>query len=221
MSTMRVLLVLALLAIASTLSAATSEVVLKNDRVEIVKVVAEPAHVTGDHQHKINRVMIYLDKGGQVVTYKDDGKIVEETWAAGQVLWSPAEGLHRVAYRTDWPVSLVKIELQRHTPLGAKPLGPLDPLKVDPGHYAVELENEQVRVIRVKVAEGGSIPLHEHARQRAVVYLTDADFEQVLADGRRVESHQKRGDVVWSETPVRHRERNLGGAFEGLVVELK
>ena len=202
-------------------SAAVSETLLKNDRVEIVKVVAEPAHATRDHDHKINRVMIYLDQGGQIVTYKEDGRVVDEKWAAGQALWSPAEGLHRVAYQTTAPVTLVKVELQRMAPLGAKPLGSLDPLRVDPKRYKVDWENDQVRVVRVKIGPGESIPLHEHSRQRAVVYLTDAHFEQILEDGTKVESHQKRGDVVWSETPVRHREINRGGAFEGVVVELK
>ena len=201
--------------------AATSEVLVKNDRVEVVRVVAEPAHTTGDHTHKANRVMIYLDAGGQVVTYKEGGRVVEEKWAAGQALWSPAEGLHRVAYQTSAPVELVKVELQQPGPLGTKALGSLDPVKVDPKRYVVELENDQVRVIRVKVGTGESIPLHEHARPRAVVYLTDADFEQTLEDGKKVESRPKRGDVVWSETGVRHHERNRGGEFEALVVELK
>lgn len=210
-----------LLCSALSAGAATSEVLVNNDRVEIVRVVAEPAHATGDHEHEVNRVMIYLDAGGQIVTYKEDGRVVEQEWAAGQALWSPATGVHRVSYQTKSPVRLVKVELQQAGPLGTKPLGPLDPVKVDPKHYTVELENDQVRVIRVKVAAGGSIPLHEHARPRAVVYLTAADFEQTLEDGSKVESRQKRGDVVWSDTGVRHSEHNRGGAFEGLVVELK
>jgi quercetin dioxygenase-like cupin family protein len=189
--------------------------------VEIVKVVAEPAHTTGDHEHKINRVMIYLDAGGQVVTYKEGGRVVEEKWAAGQALWSPAEGMHRVAYQTAAPVTLVKVELQRMAPLGGDALGPLDPVKVDPKHYAADFENAQVRVIRVKVGAGESMPLHAHARPRAVVYLTDANFEQTLEDGTKAESLRKRGDVVWSGGAVRHAERNRGGAFEGVVVELK
>jgi quercetin dioxygenase-like cupin family protein len=210
-----------LLLSALTASAATSEILLKNGVVEIARVVAEPAHKTGDHEHKVNRVMIYLDAGGQKVTYKEGNRVVEEKWAAGQALWSPAEGLHRVAYQTSAPVTLVKVELQRPSPLGGKPLSALDPLKVDPKHYAVDFENEQVRVVRVKIGQGESVPLHEHARPRAVVYLTDADFEQVLEDGSKVESRQKRGDAVWSETAVRHKERNRGGAFEAVVVELK
>ena len=212
---------LPLLLLALTANAATSEILLKNDVVEIARVVAEPAHKTGDHEHKVNRVMIYLDAGGQIVTYKQDNRVVEEKWSASQALWSPAEGLHRVAYQTSTPVTLVKVELQRPGPLGGKALGPLDPVKVDPKRYSVDFENAQVRVVRVNVGPGETIPLHEHARPRAVVYLTDADFEQTLENGSIVESKQKRGDAVWSDAAVRHKERNRGGAFEAIVVELK
>ncbi|MEZ5364583.1 MAG: hypothetical protein R2748_20170 [Bryobacterales bacterium] len=210
-----------LLTCAAVLSAATSTTLVDNGRVQIVHVLAEAAHSTGDHEHKVNRVMIYLDPGGQVTTYKADGRKVEQKWSAGQALWSPAEGLHRVAYETTAPVELVKVELQQAGPLGSAAPGSLDPVKVDPKRYAVDLDNAQVRVIRVKVGAGETIPLHEHVRPRAVVYLTDADFEQTLADGKTVKSRQKRGDVVWSETAVRHSERNRGGEFEALVVELK
>ncbi|MBI1354614.1 MAG: hypothetical protein GC160_09730 [Acidobacteria bacterium] len=216
---MRMLVLLLLSALVA--GAAESETLLKHDRVEIVRVVAEPAHATGYHEHKINRVMIYLDQGGQLVEYKDGGRVVDEKWAAGQALWSPAEGLHKVNYQTQAPVSLVKVELQRIAPLGSPAPGPLDPLEVDPRHYSVDFENEQVRVIRVTIGAGQAAPLHQHARPRAVVYLTDADFEQTLEDGSQVASKQRRGDVVWSDQPVRHRELNRGGDFEAVVVELK
>ena len=209
-----------LLACALPLAAATSETLVKNDQVEIVKVLAEPAHKTRDHEHKINRVMIYLDAGGQTTTYTE-GTVVEQPWKAGEAFWSPTEGPHRVSYNTTAPVGLVKVELQQNHPLGSAPLGPLDPLEVDPAHYAVEFENEQVRVIRVKIPAGAAAPMHAHVRSRAVIYLTPAEFEATLADGSTVKSSYKRGDVVWADTPVQHSEVNRGGDFEGVVVELK
>lgn len=208
------------LTLAATAFGATSEVILKNDQVEIVKVLAEPAHKTRDHEHKINRVMIYLDAGGQVTTYAD-GNVVRQPWKAGEALWSPAEGLHRVAYETTAPVGLVKVELQQNSPVGSPAPGPLDPLKVDPAHYAVEFENEQVRVIRVKIPAGAEAPMHAHVRSRAIVYLTPAQFEATTADGVTTQSSFERGDVVWADSPLTHREVNRGGDFEGVVVELK
>lgn len=208
------------LTLAAAAFGATSEVLLKNDQVEIVKVLAEPAHKTRDHEHKINRVMIYLDAGGQVTTYAD-GRVVKQPWKAGEALWSPAEGLHRVTYETTAPVGLVKVELQQNHPLGSPALGPLDPLKVDPAHYAVEFENEQVRVIRVKIPAGAEAPMHAHVRSRAIVYLTPAKFEAITEEGVTSQSSFQRGDVVWADSALTHREFNRGGDFEGLVVELK
>jgi hypothetical protein len=85
--------------VACPLGAAVSEVLHKDHEVEIVRVLAEPAHKTRDHEHKINRVMVYLDEGAQVTTYHD-GRVVREPWKAGEALWSPAEGMHRVVYET-------------------------------------------------------------------------------------------------------------------------
>ncbi len=209
-----------LLLCACSLGAAVSEVLHKDHEVEIVRVLAEPAHKTRDHEHKINRVMVYLDEGAQVTTYAD-GRVVREPWKAGEAIWSPAEGMHRVVYETTAEVGLVKVELQQMKPIGSPALGPLDPLKVAPQFYAVEMENEQVRVIRVKVPAGATIPLHSHARKRAVIYLTPAKFEVQPQEGGSTTSTFQRGDVVWTDAQATHTEINRGGDFEGLLVELK
>jgi hypothetical protein len=47
-----------------------------------------------------------------------------------------------------------------------------DPVKVDPKHYKVEFENDQVRVLRVHLGPKESIPLHEHP-QCVLTFLTD------------------------------------------------
>lgn len=198
---------------------AQRSIVVENDWVRIPKVTVQPGHTTGFHVHTMNRVMVYLNQGGQTVEMEAGGK-TEETWRAGQALWSPAIGRHRVLVSAPKPVTIVEIEIRK--PVGSgQPLGELDPLKVDPKHYKVEMENEQVRLIRVRIPAGETAPMHHHARKRVVVYLTDADFEQTTKDGKAVQSRQKAGDVVWSEAEVTHREMNRGGAFEALMVELK
>jgi quercetin dioxygenase-like cupin family protein len=187
--------------------------------VRIPKVNVQPGHTTGFHVHAMNRVMVYLDAGGQTVEMEAGGK-TDETWRAGQALWSPAIGRHRVIVSAPRPVTIVEIELRQAAAAGPV-LGELDPLKADPKHYTVELENEQVRVVRVRIPAGETVPEHRHARKRVVVFLTDADFEQTASGGHTVQARQKAGDVVWSEAVVTHREVNRGGAFEALMVELK
>ena len=201
------------------ITSAQRSIVVENEWVRIPKVTVQPGHTTGYHVHRMNRVMVYLNEGGQTVEMEAGGKI-EEIWNAGEALWSPAIGRHRVIVSAPRPVTIVEIELRKPVP-PSPALTELDPLKVDPKHYQVEMENDQVRVIRVRIPVGETAPMHHHARKRVVVYITDADFEQTTSDGKAVQSRQKAGDVIWSEAEVKHRELNRGGAFEGLVVELK
>ena len=76
------------LALCSLLSAQVSRVAVENDRVKVLSVDVQPHAKTKLHQHKINRVMIYLQPGKQDIAYQD-GKKVELTWLAGEPKWSP------------------------------------------------------------------------------------------------------------------------------------
>ena len=94
-------------------------------------------------------------------------------------------------------------------------------MKVDPKHYRIEMENDQVRVIRVKIGPRESVPMHEHSLDRVVVYLTDQEFRITGADGKAVEVKHKAGDVGFS-APATHKEENLSDQpFEIVAVELK
>jgi quercetin dioxygenase-like cupin family protein len=208
-----------ILIVCASAAFAQRSIVVENEWVRIPNVTVQPGHTTGFHVHTMNRVMVYLNEGGQTLEMEAGGKR-EETWKAGQALWSPAIGRHRVLVSAPKPVTIVEIELRKPVP-PSPALTELDPLKVDPKHYKVEMENEQVRVVRVRIPAGETAPMHHQARKRVVVYITDADFEQTTSDGKTVQSRQKAGDVIWSEAEVKHRELNRGGAFEGLVVELK
>ncbi len=214
-------LLVLLVALTALHAAPTVETVVDNDRVRVLKVTVGTDHTTKMHEHKVNRVMVYLDKGGQKVFY-EDGRQVMQKWDAGEPLWSPAVGMHRVETVADRPQTIIEIELKQPGPKTPQKLGPLDPLAADPGHYGLVFENDQVRVIRVKVGPEEKAPMHEHLRARVVTYLTDADFGATFDDGRSGASHQKAGDVVWSDQVTRHSEVNNGtNTFEGVVVELK
>ena len=54
--------------------------------------------------------------------------------------------------------------------VGAAVPKPLDPLMVAPHIYALDFENEKVRVIRQTVRNGETLPLHAHP-DRVMVYL--------------------------------------------------
>jgi quercetin dioxygenase-like cupin family protein len=95
-----------------------------------------------------------------------------------------------------------------------------DPVKVDPGHYKVEFENSQVRVLRIHHDPQDHAPMHEHPAG-VVVWLTDGHERLTLPDGKTQESHSKAGQVSWT-AGTKHAVENLSDKpFEVIFAELK
>ena len=95
-----------------------------------------------------------------------------------------------------------------------------DPVKVDPAHHKVELENAQVRVLRVTLDPGAKTAVHEHPAA-VVTYLTDAQTRVSPVGGKPNETPRKAKDVVALE-PTRHTVKNIGSErVELILVELK
>ena len=199
-------------------SAQDRSVPIDNDQVRVLKVTQGPHIKTKLHQHDMNRVMIYLQPGKQTIEYQG-AKTAHLNWKAGEALWSPQAGMHIAEITSANPVTIVELELKNK---GRKVTPPaMDPLKVSPSQYKLEMENDQVRVLRSRVAPKGSIPQHEHGLNRVVVFLTDQDFKITKADGTVDMLKHKVGDVTWSG-PVTHKEENLSNQpFEILIVEIK
>lgn len=211
---------LASLFAAVALLAQDPRVPVENAKVKVLKVTQSPRVKTRLHKHDVNRVMIYLQPGKQTIDYQGS-KAVTLNWKAGQALWSPAAGLHIAELVSAEPVTIVEVELKNKGVKETVSGSALDPLKVDPKHYRVEFENDQVRVIRVRIGAKETVPMHEHSLDRVVVYLTDQDFTITGADGKAVHAVHKAGDVGFS-APATHKEENLSDRpFEIVVVEIK
>jgi quercetin dioxygenase-like cupin family protein len=71
-----------------------------------------------------------------------------------------------------------------------------DPVKVDPKHYTVEVDNERVRVLRVHYGPHEKSVMHEHPAGIAV-FLTENRSRFTLGDGKTVERAWKVGDAQW------------------------
>ncbi|MCC7155533.1 MAG: hypothetical protein IT161_13240 [Bryobacterales bacterium] len=193
---------------------------LENEWARVMRVTATGGLKTPPHDHKMNRVMIYLDPGRQI-TRAENGESQDVSWKAGDALWSPASGTHTAEVIADKPVTLFEVELKKPGGTSRKVSGELDPVKLDPKHYHVRFENEQVRVLRVKIGPGESAPLHQHSLPRLVVYLTPMDIEVTSAEGK-TERVTKAAREISFAGPARHSEKNAGsGAFEVVVVEFK
>jgi quercetin dioxygenase-like cupin family protein len=95
-----------------------------------------------------------------------------------------------------------------------------DPVHVDPKHYTVELENEKVRVLRIKYGPHEKSEMHGHPALVGV-FLTDSNFRFTYPDGRTEEITGKAGQVI-SFPAFEHLPENLSDQpFEAIAVELK
>ncbi len=183
---------------------------IDNEWARVVIATSAPGPKGRMHKHDMNRIMVYLDKGGQRLEY-EDGSRREILFGAGDVQWDPKGGMHTSENRGGTTFRVVEIELKK--PGGSVEWPPADPLKVAPGAYKVELENDQVRVLRVKVGASRKIDLHEHALSRIIVPLTEVDLRVTSADGTQslTESQAGRCDLRPSGAPPRGEHDGYAG----------
>jgi hypothetical protein len=181
-----------------------SATLFENDEIKVIRALERP-HVKGSfHEHKVNRVMIYLEGGKQRFEYKDGRKTADFDWKAGQVEWSEPDGIHSPEVVTDEPFNIVEMELKK--PGGAAITK--DVLTVDPKHSRLEFEKPQVRVLRVKLGPHEATPVIERRYGTVVVFLNDGDGH-------------KAADAIW-EAPGSGKIENTGGTpLEMVLVELK
>jgi len=96
----------------------------------------------------------------------------------------------------------------------------VDPVQVDPKHYTVELENDQVRVLRIRYGPHEKSPMHGHPALVGVL-LTDHHSRFTYPDGRTEEIKGKAGQVL-SMPAFEHAPENLSDQpFELIAIELK
>ena len=95
-----------------------------------------------------------------------------------------------------------------------------DPVKVDPTHYKVVFENDQVRVLRIHYAPGEKSIMHSHP-DAVAVFLEDITAKMTHPDGKSDEMSAKKGDAVFTP-PATHQPENIGkGPLDLVLVELK
>jgi quercetin dioxygenase-like cupin family protein len=95
-----------------------------------------------------------------------------------------------------------------------------DPVKVDPKHYKVEFENDQVRVLRITYGPGEKSVMHGHPANVAV-FLTNGRAKFTLPDGKSEAVPVKAGTFAY-DAGGDHLPENVGDKpFELILVELK
>lgn len=211
---------LTLVLFAAIASAATApKVLLEDTDVRVVLATVDPGQKSQPHQHSVNRVMIALDPGKMRLAF-DDGKVVDREWKTGELWWDAKGGQHTSENVGGAPYRLIEVELKR--PGGGTVNWPADdPPLASPAHYKVELDNEQVRVMRLTLAPKAKTALHSHQLPRIMAYLDNQQVRMTLPNGRGSTFRYRAGQVTRGGK-ARHAETNLGtSSLTTFFIELK
>jgi hypothetical protein len=197
-----------------------SATLFENGDVKVSRALEKP-HVKGSfHEHKVNRVMVYLQAGSQRFEYQDGRKPAVFDWKAGQVVWSAPDGIHSPEIVSDDPINIIEVELKKP---GAGKVAAIarDAIRVDSKHCKLEFENDQVRVLRLLLGAHQGTPMIEHPGNSLAVFLADQETRATDSSGRVDTLKHKAGEVVW-ETPNTQKLENTGDApLEMLLLELR
>jgi hypothetical protein len=188
---------------------------IDNAWVRVLRVKHAPHAKVAIHEHPAN-VAVFLTDVNERLTGAD-GKIQEVHRKAGEVAYSEATR-HMEENISDQPLEAILVELKPGAP--KSPPITLDPVKLDPEHHPVPLENDHVRVLRTILEPHLKGPMHEHPHY-VVVYLTDLHTTMLLGDGKAVDNPRHPGDVAWRDY-MKHQTENIGDnqAIE-IQIELK
>ena len=96
-----------------------------------------------------------------------------------------------------------------------------DSVEIDPQHYQVVFENDQVRVLRITYGPNEKSKMHEHPAGVGV-FLTDNQHWRFTApDGTTEEQTHKIGESIWAEAGKHLPENLTDQTHEVVLVELK
>jgi beta-alanine degradation protein BauB len=204
------LLLTMLIVAGSTLAQGTVEI--ENAWVRVLRVKQGPHEKTPEHQHPAS-VAVYLTDVRQRVNG------MEVSHKAGDVAWLEATK-HTEENLSDQPLEFILMELKPGAPPAKGWPVTLDPVKLDPKHHLVPIENARIRVLRTILEPHLKGPKHDHPSY-VVVYLTELHTTMTMADGKQVDNPRRPGEIAWRDA-YSHTTENIGDqtAVE-IQIELK
>jgi quercetin dioxygenase-like cupin family protein len=185
-------------------------------QVRVLRFTEAPGAKLPMHSHP---AYVAVGLGNDVSRYTfPDGKSTKEKTKAGQAMFSQpvthaSENIGGAAMES------VMVELKTK-PAGTVLTGAGDMVKLNPHACKVEVDNEYVRITRVKLPPHGKLGMHSHP-SNVVVYLSGGHSKATTADGKSEESTIAPGTVKVNHS-VKHSNENLDDKpTEAVVIELK
>jgi hypothetical protein len=192
------------------------KVVFENDRVRVLH-FNEPGHSKLPMHSHPAYVAVGFTTDDSRYTFPD-GKTSNEHTKADEVSYSKAV-THASEILSDSASEAVMVEL-KEPGTGAAANTMLDPVRLDPKHYKVVIDNDQVRVLRARYGPHEKSVMHEHPASVAV-FMTDGQAKFTLPDGTSQDVNMKAHNATWADAG-KHLPENVGDkSFEVIVIELK
>src|SRR6266446_1960989 len=95
-----------------------------------------------------------------------------------------------------------------------------DAVKVDPKHYSVMSENDQVRILKVHYGAHENSIMHSHPATVAV-FLTDANGQFSFPNGKTQAFSVKAGESQYTPAEIHLPENTGDNGMDVIVIELK
>lgn len=189
---------------------------LENDYVKVIRVGYGPKEKSPIHSHS-KLVAVHLTDAKGKFTLRNGESTVIEAKAGG--IGEDPEVEHTVENLLDQQWDTILVEFKKKYPRSISELNK-DATKVAPKHYIVEMENDWVRVCRIKYGPNEESVMHEH-NPGVVVHLNAIKGRLTNEDGTVVDFEREAGSVLWADA-ITHSGLNLkDGPIEGVFFELK
>jgi quercetin dioxygenase-like cupin family protein len=188
----------------------------ENDAVRILRINYGPGEESVMHYHPDSVAVYVTDVDGQFTL--PDGSVENASAPAGSIFFGPA-GAHQPKNLGDSEFEVVEVEFKAREASAQEPGGP-DATVVDADHYAVEFENDSVRVLRIIYGPGETSVMHFHPDSVAI-FVTDHLVEMGLPDGSADELAASAGEAMFVPAG-QHLPTNIAESpVEVVLIELK
>lgn len=188
----------------------------ENEFLRIWDVTVPAGDATLWHAHRNDNVVVTLGDASLRIENATAAP-AESQWKFGQVRFARATYIHRAINIGTTPFHNLTIELLKPPPALPEP-----PPTVLTTRQPI-LENDRVRVFRVSLGPGESLPMHRHPVPGLAVTLTAAEIAVRTEGAQEVQKLKlAEGDVRWRSGAVTHSIQNIGKTrFEAVDIELK
>jgi quercetin dioxygenase-like cupin family protein len=182
-----------------------ARIVFENDYVYAVKVKLKPGEKLPLHEGE-RRVVYSLSD--YKIKWTEDGRVEEKQWQKGDSHLHHADA-HAVENTGDTDAEyLVVTRTAMALPDAGESLLSGDMSKVDSLHAEILLEDDDIRVLEVKLDTGKAQPKHD-GLNRLIYSLSDYQIEYTYYIMDNVETEMERGYIHW-HTADKHSVKNVG-----------